>query len=62
MKECHICQVNRNPEEIKHLPIYAFGSEGINVCEACQIAISEFVRVMQSTANRSRKQGYLLTR
>lgn len=33
---CDICRELRPLDELKHLPIYVYGSEGINLCDICQ--------------------------
>jgi len=53
---CRICHGKELP--VRHLPIYAFGSEGIEVCRICDVAIAEFVRNMTNAAGRARKDGY----
>jgi len=49
--ECSICGANA---ETRHIPIYTNGSEGINPCHSCEMAITNFIRGMQSAANRSK--------
>lgn len=46
---CNICS---SPEETKHYSLYVTGSEGVNLCNACQIAVCEFIRRMSSACNR----------
>ena len=38
---CYMCQ---KETRTRHLPIYAMGSEGVNLCDKCIIEITEFVR------------------
>lgn len=50
---CSICRSEVRSSEIRHLPIYATGSEGVDACLPCAIAITEFVRSMQGAAGRA---------
>ena len=54
MKSCSICEYDG---ETKHMAIYAFGSEGVHVCEDCNRALAETVRGMRSAANRRHKMA-----
>jgi hypothetical protein len=47
-------------KEPTHLALYLKGSEGITVCLNCRMALTEYVRQLQSIATVARKQGYLL--
>lgn len=51
MGECRICGRNG---ETRHLPIYVTGSEGVDVCQACEIDIVNFIRSMMSTSARTK--------
>jgi hypothetical protein len=50
---CGICQ-NEPPEELRHLPLYVNGSEGIDVCWGCAMFLTETIRQLRSTCSRSR--------
>ena len=50
---CNICQ-NEPPEELIHLPIYVDGSEGVDICFACKMAVTEFLRSVKQSCARSR--------
>lgn len=49
---CMICQMSKM--EIKHLPLYVRGSEGLDICHFCEMILVEFVREIMNIANRSR--------
>lgn len=40
---------------MKHLNIYIHGSEGIEVCPDCDIALTNHVSAIRSVAGRSKK-------
>lgn len=35
-------------EETRHIPLYCFGSEGLDVCHSCEMKLVEFVRQLRS--------------
>ncbi len=51
------CIVCHDETETKHFSLYVNGSEGIELCHSCQIAVCEFIRRMQSACNKAFKQG-----
>lgn len=52
MSGCMICHT---PDQVtKHLPLYIRGSEGLDVCHFCEMALVEAIREMINIANRSR--------
>jgi len=53
--ECSIC---RQPNAEKHLDIYAFGSEGVEVCTVCNNQITDYVRQMTNLSSRTRSEIY----
>ena len=57
MSICNICE--RECKEPTHLSLDIFGSEGIDVCLNCRMAITEYVRQLRSIASVARKQEYL---
>ena len=57
--EYDLCHTNSDSDEIKHLPLYVFGSEGINVCLQCRIILTSVASGLRSTANKAYKNGYL---
>lgn len=52
---CSICR--KVCDDAKHLPLYAFGSEGVVVCLPCRITLTEVVRGMRSACQRSKSRG-----
>jgi hypothetical protein len=36
-----------NPEELRHLPLYVMGSEGVRLCLTCRMLLTEVVRHMR---------------
>ena len=56
MNNCRIC--NQSSDELTHLSLYVFGSEGIDVCLNCRIAITEFVRQLCSVVSIAKKESY----
>lgn len=55
-KECDICG---STSEVHHLPIYANGSEGVEVCISCRIVLTEVVRGMTRACVRARVKDRL---
>lgn len=56
MNKCSLCW--NECAEIKHLALFVIGSEGVDACLSCRIALTEVARSMMSAATRGRKQGY----
>ena len=56
---CSICGTETDPDEIKHLPIYANGSEGVETCMTCRQILTDVARGMIRASIAGRKQGYL---
>ena len=54
---CRIC--GREAGVVRHLPIYAFGSEGVDVCHECEMQLVDYIRQMTLFAGRVRKHAYL---
>ena len=46
---CSICDRNTN---VRHIALYAFGSEGIWTCEMCSRMLCDVVRTLASTIKR----------
>jgi hypothetical protein len=57
-KCCSIC--GWDSEELTHLTLYVNGSEGIEVCLECRIALTEYARGMTSACFRGMKAGFRL--
>lgn len=53
---CRIC--GQESQETRHLPLYAFGSEGVEACLDCLIILTELVRGMAMCAGQGRRIGY----
>jgi len=56
MNCCDLCL--SSSEEIKHLPLYTHGSEGINVCLQCRIILTEVARGLRSVSGKARMRAY----
>jgi hypothetical protein len=57
---CSICGDEvLNKEDIKSLPLYVIGSEGVNACLQCRIILTEVAKGMRRAAMVGRKQVYL---
>jgi hypothetical protein len=52
---CDICGCKG---ETKHYSFYVFGSEGVNLCESCQITTSKYLRGMMEACNRTKAYIY----
>ncbi len=59
--KCRICG-NEPPEELVHLPIYVSGSEGVDLCYACRMMVTDFVRAHINACARARMAVRLLHR
>jgi hypothetical protein len=40
--------------ETRHFSFYAFGSEGVEMCESCQIATSHFIKSLAEACTRTK--------
>ena len=56
---CDICLDEDCKENVKHLPIYVKGSEGVVLCSACQVALSNHLSAMRSAAARAHRKGVI---
>ena len=52
--QCTLCGCES--DEIKYLPLYVIGSEGVWACLNCRIALTEAARGLMGTATRVRGQ------
>jgi hypothetical protein len=52
--ECRICR--KKNVTIHHFDFYAFGSEGVWMCECCRASVAECIRAMSSAASRASLQ------
>jgi hypothetical protein len=53
-----MCDICGYKGETKHYSFYVFGSEGVNLCESCQIAASNYLRNIRDACNRAKNQTY----
>ena len=61
--DCDICRdTSWRRDELKHLPIYVNGSEGVVVCPHCSQAVTEYMRGLRSAAYRAHKNGFVAGR
>ena len=58
MQYCDVC--GNESDEIKHLPLYVFGSEGINTCLQCRIILTEVAKGIRNSCTKAKKQGYIM--
>jgi hypothetical protein len=49
-----MCRICGGEGKTRHFSFYAFGSEGVEMCEACQIATSNFIRSMAEACSRAK--------
>lgn len=54
---CSICWIY---EEVKHLPIYVRGSEGIELCHDCEMLLVDFINNLINLSGRVRKVDALV--
>ena len=54
---CSLCGAD-SPETI-YLPLFVLGSEGIEVCLPCRIALTATANAIRVAANTGRKAGYI---
>jgi len=52
---CTICKSNR---KTKYLPIYVFGSEGVNVCDLCEAELRAVIYKMTMEQQSKRFKIY----
>jgi hypothetical protein len=50
---CGICG-NEPPEELVHFPISISGSDGVDICYACKMSVTEFLTFLKQVCARSR--------
>ncbi len=54
MKSIGKCRVCGSVGETRQFDFYAFGSEGVEMCMACQISTSNFIKAMAEASNRAK--------
>ncbi len=55
---CTICGIDHPREEMKHLPLYVIGSEGIFVCDTCRLSLTRHAEELKHMAGKCRLAGY----
>ena len=55
---CSVCRYTGT--NVKHLEIYPFGSEGVDICLDCELAICEFITKRSAWALELRKHEYMM--
>jgi len=55
---CGQCTICASVEDVRHLPLYVIGSEGLQVCHTCEMDLVTHVRSLMHLAAVSRKTGY----
>ena len=53
---CRICQ---NKATTRYISLFVNGSEGLNICNSCEMVLVEFVRLMMNLTFHARKVAYL---
>jgi len=53
---CLICGVF---DEVRHLPIYVRGSEGIELCHDCEMLLVDFISKLMNLSGRIKKNEAL---
>ena len=59
---CTLCRIETEDSELTQLDLYVVGSEGINVCEDCRMALTSFARSIKSATAKAYKQGFKTAR
>lgn len=59
--ECRICHsVPESKDRIRNINLYVTGSEGLNICHACEIILVNTIRHMMEVSARAKIIGYKL--
>jgi len=53
---CRVC--GKEDKECRFLPLYIDGSEGMYICNACEMVVVELIRGMCRVAYRAKLVGY----
>ncbi len=56
-KSCMICE---SKEPTRHIELYIVGSEGLDVCHACEMIIVGYIRTLKGVNDMARMHGYRL--
>ena len=54
-----LCDLRRESEETRHIPLYVYGSEGIQVCHNCEMGLVDHCRELALKVLRRRKAGHI---
>lgn len=54
-----MCKICHSENQVRNLNLYVNGSEGIDLCQECQMRIIKYIRELQNLASIARKHGYL---
>ncbi len=57
-----MCDICRKDAPTKHIDIYTWGSEGVNICTECEIRLAETLRELAMQDQDRRKAKYLAER
>ena len=49
--QCMLCD---DEQEVRHINLYIVGSEGCNLCHACEMDLVTHIRNMRTLANRTK--------
>jgi len=52
---CTICD---SEKETRHYSLYVNGSEGVNLCQVCQISVCKYIRDMQNLYFKGKRDTY----
>lgn len=55
---CTLCGTEVRAKDITHLDLYCIGSEGIEVCLACRMVLTDAARGLMGAAGRGRREGH----
>lgn len=53
---CRICRTKE--EEVKHLPLYISGSEGLEICHGCEMVLIDIIIGMVSVVSHCKRSLY----
>ena len=53
MERCDMCL--ERFDKLTHLPLYVFGSEGVNLCHNCEMQLYEYIRQQAISAFRRKR-------
>jgi len=59
MTSCGICT---EVEEVKHITLYITGSEGLDICNGCEMRLVSYIRDMKSLVAKTKLLGVKIGR